>query len=90
MSSRSADRWSRREFLTTVAAAGTGVVLGLRSEAIAAEPPLETTKLRTTTSQTGICVMGPKIVAEALWRAEGFTDVQYQGPFQNLEARLGA
>jgi hypothetical protein len=33
--------------------------------------------------------MGPKIVAEALWRAEGFTDVQYQGPFQNLEARLG-
>ena len=39
MSNRSADRWSRREFLTTVAAAGTGVVLGLRSEAIAAEPP---------------------------------------------------
>jgi NitT/TauT family transport system substrate-binding protein len=91
MSSRSADRWSRREFLTTVTAAGTGVVLGLRSEAIAAEPPPETTKLRTTAAQTGICAAGPKIVAEALWRAEGFTDVEYQRKFAtNLEARLGA
>ena len=89
--SRSADRWSRREFLTTVAAAGTGVVLGLRSETIAAEPAPETTKLRTTAAQTGICVTGPKIVAEALWRAEGFTDVQYERKFAtNLEARLGA
>ena len=69
MSNRSADRWSRREFLTTVAAAGTGVVLGLRSEAIAAEPPPEITKLRTTAAQPGICAAGP-IVAEALWRAE--------------------
>ena len=35
--------------------------------------------------------MGPKIVAEALWRAEGFTDVQYQRiPAENLKARLGA
>src|SRR4029450_9339668 len=34
---------------------------------------------------------GPKIVPEALWRAEGFTDVQYERKFAtNLEARLGA
>jgi NitT/TauT family transport system substrate-binding protein len=91
MSNRSADRWSRREFLSTMAAAGTGAILGLQSDVFAAEPPPETTRLRTTTSKTGICSMGPKIVAEALWRAEGFTDVQYTRAYsQSLEARLGA
>ena len=40
------DQWSRREFLNTAALAGTGAVLGLRSDALAAEPPPETTKIR--------------------------------------------
>ncbi|MGZ9174068.1 MAG: twin-arginine translocation signal domain-containing protein, partial [Candidatus Binatia bacterium] len=66
------NNWSRREFLGTAALAGTGALLGLQSNSLAAEPPPETKKLRTTTSQTGICTQGPKIVAEALWRAEGF------------------
>ena len=90
MNKRHQDRWSRREFLSTAALAGTGALLGLQSDSLAAEPPPETKKLRTTTSQTGICTIGPKIVAEALWRAEGFTDVQYQGGIPTLEGRLGA
>src|SRR5262245_46977380 len=83
--------WSRREFLSTAALAGTGALLGLQSTSLAAEPPPETTRLRTTAAQTGVCITGPKIVAEALWRGEGFTDVQYERKFAtNLEARLGA
>jgi NitT/TauT family transport system substrate-binding protein len=74
MSNRSADRWSRREFLTTVAAAGTGAVLGLRSEAIAAEPPPETTKLRLIRSAP-VCT-APQYIAEELLRGEGFSDIQ--------------
>ncbi|HEX2932659.1 MAG TPA: twin-arginine translocation signal domain-containing protein, partial [Candidatus Binatia bacterium] len=35
--------WSRREFLSAAALAGTGAVLGLRPEAAAAEAPPETT-----------------------------------------------
>ena len=49
--------WSRREFLSTAALAGTGALLGLQSDSLAAEPPPETKKLRTTTSQTGICTV---------------------------------
>ena len=38
--------WSRREFLTTVAAAGTGALLGFPSEPSTAEPPPETNRIR--------------------------------------------
>jgi NitT/TauT family transport system substrate-binding protein len=88
MSNRSADRWSRREFLTTVAAAGTGVVLGLRSEAIAAEPPPETTKLRLIRGPS-IC-QAPQTASEELLRSEGFTDVQEVKKEGNITARIQA
>ena len=40
------DGLSRRDFLSTVALAGTGALLGLRSDSLAAEPPPETTRTR--------------------------------------------
>ena len=39
MSNQRKDAWSRREFLDAAAIAGAGALLGLSSEAIAAEPP---------------------------------------------------
>jgi NitT/TauT family transport system substrate-binding protein len=81
----------RREFLRGLGATGTVGLLGVRPDPCSAEPPPETLRLRTTASKIGLCVMGPKIVAEALWRAEGFTDVQYQAiPGETLELRLAA
>jgi NitT/TauT family transport system substrate-binding protein len=65
--------WSRRQFLG--AAAGTGAMLGLRSESIAAEPPPETTRIRLI-EIPGICI-APQYVAKDLLHAEGFTEVQY-------------
>ncbi|MGH7836157.1 MAG: twin-arginine translocation signal domain-containing protein, partial [Candidatus Binatia bacterium] len=75
MSSRKGDGWSRREFLSAAALAGTGALLGLRSEGIAAEPPLETTRLRI--PQIPSTCRSPEWIAEELLRTEGFTDVQY-------------
>jgi NitT/TauT family transport system substrate-binding protein len=68
-------RWSRREFLTTAALAGTGALLGFPSESIAAEPPPETKRIRLiripSTCHT------PQYLAEDLLRSEGFTNVEY-------------
>jgi NitT/TauT family transport system substrate-binding protein len=75
MIKRHNDRWSRRDFLTTAALAGTGALLGLQSDSLAAEPPPETTKLRLIRSPD-IC-LAPLYMAEELLRGEGFTDVQY-------------
>jgi len=75
VSNLKSNHWSRREFLTTTAMAGTGALLGLRSELAAAEPPPETTKLRLIHVPT-ICY-APQYVAEELLRGEGFTDLQY-------------
>lgn len=75
MSKRRHDHWSRREFLSAAAFAGAGSLLKLRSEAIAAGPPLETKRIRLY-KYPGIC-LAPQYVAEDLLRAEGFTDVQY-------------
>ncbi len=75
MSKRHNDHWSRREFLSTAALAGTGTILGLRSDMFAAEPPPETKKL-TLARGDSIC-QAPQFVAEALLESEGFTDVQY-------------
>ena len=69
------DSWSRRQFLTATALAGTGTLFGLRSEAIAAEPPPETTRIRLI-EITGICI-APQYVARDLLYGEGFTEVQY-------------
>jgi len=75
MRNRHNDHWSRREFLSTAALAGTGTILGLRSDMFAAEPPPETRKL-TFARGDGIC-QAPQYVAEALLKSEGFTDVQF-------------
>ena len=80
LSKRHNDQWNRREFLTTAALAGTGVVLGLRSDALAAEPQPETTKIRLIRSAP-IC-QAPQYASEELLRSEGFSDVQ--------EIRVGA
>jgi NitT/TauT family transport system substrate-binding protein len=75
LSKRHHDHWSRREFLSTAALAGTGALLGLQSDSLAAEPPPETTRIRLV-SIPGVCV-APQYVSEELLRSEGFTDVQY-------------
>src|SRR5919106_6614053 len=71
------DHWSRREFLSAAALAGTGALLGLQSDALAAAPPPETTRIRLART-TSIC-QAPQYVVEALFEAEGFTDVQFVG-----------
>jgi hypothetical protein len=75
MSKRPDDQWSRREFLTTVAAAGTGALLGAPSDALAAEASAETKRIRI--PQIPSTCRSPEWVAEELLRAEGFTDAQY-------------
>jgi NitT/TauT family transport system substrate-binding protein len=66
---------SRRRFLGGLTLAGTVGFLGLRPGRVAAEPPLETTKLRLAQSPS-LCI-SPVYVAEDLLQGEGFTDVQY-------------
>jgi NitT/TauT family transport system substrate-binding protein len=76
MSNRRDNGWSRREFLQRLSLAGTGAFLGLRSDGIAAEPPLETRKIKLVHRTDAIC-MSPQYVAEELLRVEGFTEVEY-------------
>jgi len=75
MSNRRDYYLSRREFLTTMAAAGTGALLGLPSDADTAEPPPETTKIKLD-QRPSIC-RAPQYLAEEFLRSEGFTDIQY-------------
>src|SRR5688572_9389224 len=75
MRKQHSDHWSRREFLGTAALAGTGALLGLRSESSAAESPPETTRLRLT--QTPAACLAPQFVAEEFLRDERFIDVRY-------------
>jgi len=82
MSNQHNDHWSRRRFLSTAALAGTGALLGLQSNSLAAEPPPETTKLKLIRVPT-VCY-APQYVAEELLRSEGFTDVQYIKKNDNL------
>jgi NitT/TauT family transport system substrate-binding protein len=69
------DHWSRREFLTRAALAGTGALLGLPADSLAAEPPPETTKIKLD-QRPSIC-RAPQYLAEEFLRSEGFTDIQY-------------
>ena len=66
---------NRRTFLSTTSLAGTAALLGARPDAIAADGPLETTRIRLIQTP-GICI-APQYVAEELLKAEGFSDVQY-------------
>ena len=65
---------SRRDFLASLSAAGTACVLGSRAS-FADEGPPETTSLRIAKT-LGIC-SAPQYIAEALLRAEGFTEITY-------------
>ena len=75
MSNHQSEGWTRRRFFGTVALAGTGAFSGLRTDVLAAEPPLETTSLRLL-EIPALC-WAPQYVAEELLRAEGFSQVQY-------------
>jgi hypothetical protein len=65
------ENWSRREFLGRLT--GAAGLAGLHPAPVAAEPPVETTKLRLLKA-TRLC-WAPQYVAEELLRTEGFTDV---------------
>jgi NitT/TauT family transport system substrate-binding protein len=67
---------TRRKFLRDAALAGAAGALGLVSEAIAAEPPPETNRIRLAHTPTGTC-WAPQYMAEEMLRAEGFSDVRY-------------
>jgi NitT/TauT family transport system substrate-binding protein len=77
MSPSQAADWTRRRFLGGLTLAGTAGLLGLHPRSVAAEPPPETTTLRVART-TSIC-QAPQYVAEALFEAEGFTEVQFVG-----------
>jgi len=70
------DGWTRRRFLGGLALAGTAGLLGLHPKTVAAEPPPETTTLKLVKTP-GICGIAPLVVAEELFKTEGFTEVQY-------------
>ena len=76
MSNQNNGGWSRRDFLNAVTLAGTGTLLGLQSDALAAEPPPETTKIRLAYHSRSLC-HAPLYVAEDFLRGEGITDVDY-------------
>ena len=46
MSNQRSEGWSRREFLAKATLAGAAGILGLESSSLAAEPPPETTRIR--------------------------------------------
>src|SRR4029453_17631677 len=75
MASQRENGWSRREFLRGPTLAGTAVILGLKSEWAAAEPPPETTRIRI--HDAPITCFAPIYISEELLKVEGFTDVQY-------------
>jgi len=76
----------RRELLQGMTLAGAAGLLGVRPGRAAASPPPETTKLRLART-TSIC-QAPQYIAEALFEAEGFTDVQYVGEGAHPEQTL--
>jgi NitT/TauT family transport system substrate-binding protein len=65
--------YSRRGFLSRTLLIGAGSLLG--PQAVGAEPPPETTRLRF--PHVGAICAAPGFVAEELLAAEGFTEIQY-------------
>jgi NitT/TauT family transport system substrate-binding protein len=65
---------SRRDFLSSVSAAGAAGLLGARGS-LAEDGPPETTTLRLF-GNASIC-QAPAYISEHLLRAEGFTDIRY-------------
>lgn len=73
----------RREFLHGLTATGTATLLGAYAVPVAAEPQLETRRIRLV-KITGICV-APQFVADDLLHTEGFTDVEYMPATAGIE-----
>src|SRR5215813_274416 len=69
------ERWSRREFIKGLTVSGAAGFVGAREDPADAEPPPETTRLRLG-KWPALCT-GPQYVAEQLFQAEGFGDIQY-------------
>jgi NitT/TauT family transport system substrate-binding protein len=84
MSAQYARPFSRRQFLGGLTLAGTVGLTGLYPRPIAAEPPPETTRI-TLLQPPGICT-APVAVAEALLRAEGFSEVHYLPTISGVDA----
>ena len=75
--------WSRREFLSTAALAGTGALLGLRSEFARRRAAAGDDEDQAGSDARHL--YRAQYVAEELLRGEGFTDVQYvRGPEVDL------
>ena len=86
MSPQHARRFSRRRFLGAVMLAGTAGLLGVHPRSVAGEPPPETTTLRLART-TSIC-HAPQYGVEALFEAEGFTEVQLVGDAATTDRTL--
>jgi NitT/TauT family transport system substrate-binding protein len=87
MKEHHAVRSSRREFMGRAGLAAAAGLLSMPRAESAAEPPPETTTLRTAHGIT-MCE-APQSLAEELLRAEGFTDVRYVVT-QNVDQELAA
>jgi NitT/TauT family transport system substrate-binding protein len=69
---------SRRRFVNGAALAGAAGTLGFSGRLFAAEPPLETKRIRFgAQGALGTC-WAPQYVAEDILRAEGFSDIRYE------------
>ena len=75
MNTQHARQFSRRRFLGRVTLAGAVGLLGWHPRRAAAEPPLETMKIRLV-KIPAMC-LAPEYLAEELLRLEGFTEVEY-------------
>jgi NitT/TauT family transport system substrate-binding protein len=81
----------RRAFLQRAASLGAAGCFGLHHGLAAAQPPLETTKIRLVHAPS-ICV-APQYLAEEFLRMDGFTEVQYlplgtrNGPYALADGR---
>jgi NitT/TauT family transport system substrate-binding protein len=81
-------RCSRRRFLGGLTLTGAAGLLGLPPRPVAGEPPPETTALRLART-ISIC-QAPQYVVEALFAAEGFTDVQFVGEAARADRTLAS
>ena len=86
MSPQHARLFSRRRFLGGVTLAGAAGLLGVHPRPVAGAPSPETTTLRLART-TSIC-QAPQYVVEALFEAEGFTDVQFVGEAARADRTL--
>ena len=77
MSNQRSEGWSRREFLTKVALAGTVGYLGLERSSLAAEPPPETTRIRLLQSP-GICAAPEYVVKDCYSTRVSTTSSTYE------------